>query len=249
MYGWIEKPPSALIVPIEDGHVWLIEQFRHPVGRRFWEFPQGAWEGVDASPEDLARGELAEETGLRAASMEPLGRLHFAYGLTDQFVDVWRATGLEPGPQALEETEEGLIVRRFSVSTSSAMVRGATRSAMPRRLRHGTWLRADRAVAHDDVAAQQAGHLPRSGPMERLAELQLQPRPLPHDPARDRARVVAQPHRIDLGARPVQPRAAHEHAIDGQLVARADDDLRVPRCAARTTAPPPPRRAPCAARP
>ena len=44
LYGWVEKPPSALIVPIDDGHVWLIEQFRHPVGQRFWEFPQGAWE-------------------------------------------------------------------------------------------------------------------------------------------------------------------------------------------------------------
>ncbi len=124
VYGWIEKAPSALIVPIEDGHVWLIEQFRHPVGRRFWEFPQGAWEGVDASPEELARGELAEETGLRAGSMELLGRLHFAYGLTDQFVDVWRATGLEPGPQALEDTEEGLIVRRFSVADVERMIVG-----------------------------------------------------------------------------------------------------------------------------
>ena len=122
LYAWVEKPPSALIVPIEDGFVWLIEQFRHPVGRRFWEFPQGAWEDGSASPEELARGELAEETGLRATSMDFLGRLHFAYGLTDQFVDVWRATGLEPGPQALEETEIGLIVRRFTVDEVSRMV-------------------------------------------------------------------------------------------------------------------------------
>jgi 8-oxo-dGTP pyrophosphatase MutT (NUDIX family) len=122
LYGWVEKAPAAMIVPIEDGHVWLIEQFRHPVRQRFWEFPQGAWEDGDASPEDLARGELAEETGLRAARMELLGRLHFAYGLSDQFVDVWRATGLEPGPQALEETEAGLIVGRFTVSDVERMI-------------------------------------------------------------------------------------------------------------------------------
>src|SRR4051812_28892857 len=114
LYGWIEKPPAAMIVPIEDGHVWLVEQYRHPLRARFWDFPQGAWEDAPgASPEDLARGELAEETGLRAASLELLGRLHFAYGLSNQAVDVWRATGLEPGEQALEDTEEGLIVRRF----------------------------------------------------------------------------------------------------------------------------------------
>src|SRR4051812_16793960 len=34
LYGWIEKGPAAIVVPIEDGHVWLVEQYRHPVGRR-----------------------------------------------------------------------------------------------------------------------------------------------------------------------------------------------------------------------
>ncbi|HET6550626.1 MAG TPA: NUDIX hydrolase [Solirubrobacter sp.] len=125
LYGWIEKPPAALVVPLEDEHAWLIEQYRHPLRRRFWEFPQGAWEDAPAaSPEALARGELAEETGLRAASLELLGRLHFAYGLSDQAVDVWRATGLEPGEQALEDTEAGLIVRRFARAEVERMIAG-----------------------------------------------------------------------------------------------------------------------------
>ncbi len=123
LYGWIEKSPSALIVPIEDGHVWLIEQYRHPVRRRFWEFPQGAWEDGDGRARGARAAELAEETGLRAARMEQLGRLHFAYGLSDQAVDVWRATGLEPGQQALEATEQDLIVRRFTVDEVDRMVR------------------------------------------------------------------------------------------------------------------------------
>jgi 8-oxo-dGTP pyrophosphatase MutT (NUDIX family) len=123
LYGWIEKPPAAIVVPIDAGHVWLVEQFRHPVGRRFWEFPQGAWEDDPAaSAEDLARGELAEETGLRAARLENLGTLYFAYGISNQSVDVWRATGLEPGEQALEETEHGLVVGRFTVAEAERMV-------------------------------------------------------------------------------------------------------------------------------
>ena len=123
LYAWIEKPPAALIVPLDGDHVWLIEQFRHPVGRRFWEFPQGAWEDdPGAEPEDLARGELAEETGLRAGSMERLGRIYFAYGISDQDADVWLATGLEPGPQALEPTEHGLRTRRVPVNELEAMI-------------------------------------------------------------------------------------------------------------------------------
>jgi 8-oxo-dGTP pyrophosphatase MutT (NUDIX family) len=124
LYGWVEKGPSALIVPVDGDAVWLVEQFRHPVGQRFWEFPQGAWEDAPgASAESLARGELAEETGLRAGTLEKLGRLYFAYGISNQPVDIWRASGLEPGEQALEETEHGLVAARFTVAEVERMVR------------------------------------------------------------------------------------------------------------------------------
>ena len=124
LYAWVEKSPSALVVPVEGDEVWLVEQFRHPVGARFWEFPQGAWEDdPGAEPEALARGELAEETGLRALRMERLSRLYFAYGMSSQSVDVWLASGLEPGPQALEATEAGLRVERFGRGEVERMVR------------------------------------------------------------------------------------------------------------------------------
>lgn len=123
LYGFIDKGPSALIVPIDGDSVWLIEQYRHPVQERFWEFPQGAIEQGEIAPEALARRELAEETGLRARALDHLGRLHFAYGISNQAVDIFRASGLEPGEQALEPTEQDLIVRRFTVDEVDAMVR------------------------------------------------------------------------------------------------------------------------------
>jgi 8-oxo-dGTP pyrophosphatase MutT (NUDIX family) len=124
LYGVVEKPPAAVIVPLEDDAVWLVEQYRHPVGARFWELPQGAWEDApDADAEALARGELAEETGLRAGRIERLTRLYFAYGISNQPFDVWVARDLEQGAQALESTEQGLIARRFGVDDVRAMVR------------------------------------------------------------------------------------------------------------------------------
>jgi 8-oxo-dGTP pyrophosphatase MutT (NUDIX family) len=123
LYAWVEKPPAAVIVPVDGGHVWLVEQHRHPIGRRFWEFPQGAWEeDPGARAEDLARGELAEETGLRAERIEHLGQLFFAYGITDQRFDVWRAASLVEGEQALESTEHDLRVGRFAVEELEAMI-------------------------------------------------------------------------------------------------------------------------------
>ena len=131
LYAWIEKPPAAVIVPLDGDHVWLVEQHRHPVGERFWEFPQGAWEDdPTAAPEELARGELAEETGLRAAVMEHLGQMFFAYGITDQSFDVWRASELVPGEQTLEATEADLRVERFGIAAVESMIgTGAVRDA------------------------------------------------------------------------------------------------------------------------
>jgi 8-oxo-dGTP pyrophosphatase MutT (NUDIX family) len=120
VYGWVEKTPAALIVPLSGEHTWMVEQFRHPVGERFWEFPQGT--SSDTAGEDLARAELAEETGLRAERLDWLGRLYYGYGVLNQPVDVWRATGLEPGPQALEPTEQGLIARRFAYDEIERMI-------------------------------------------------------------------------------------------------------------------------------
>jgi 8-oxo-dGTP pyrophosphatase MutT (NUDIX family) len=126
LYAVVEKPPAAVIVPLDDDGraVWLVEQYRHPVGARFWEVPQGAWEdSPDAPAEELARGELAEETGLRAGRIERLGRLYFAYGIADQPFDVWVATDLTPGDQALEATEQGLVAARFGLDEVRRMIR------------------------------------------------------------------------------------------------------------------------------
>ena len=106
LYGVVEKDDFALVIPEQDGGFWLVEQYRYPLGRRSWEFPQGTWgAGKGGSAEDLARTELAEETGLRAAGLAHLGRLDLASGLMTQRFDVWHATDLTPGPTAREASE------------------------------------------------------------------------------------------------------------------------------------------------
>jgi ADP-ribose pyrophosphatase len=123
LYAVVQKRPSAVVVPLHGDEITLVEQYRHPVEARFWELPQGAWDDrQDPVPEELARGELAEETGLRAGSLEHLGRLYFAYGLSDQRFDAWLATDLSQGEQALEPEEEGLRVARFPVEEVRAML-------------------------------------------------------------------------------------------------------------------------------
>ena len=106
VYGVVERPDFALVLPAERDGFWLVEQFRHPIGRRSWEFPQGTWgAGREGTPEELARAELAEETGFRAGRLDHLGRLDLAPGLMTQRFDVWRAADLVPGPTAREASE------------------------------------------------------------------------------------------------------------------------------------------------
>ncbi len=128
VYSVVEKKPAAVILPLHaDGSVTLVEQYRHPVGARFWELPQGALDHGDQSePDQIARIELAEETGLRAGSMEHLGRLCFAYGISNQWFDAWVARDLTEGEQALEAEEEGLRVGRFARDEVEAMAADGT---------------------------------------------------------------------------------------------------------------------------
>jgi len=124
IYGVVEKPDFALVIPAEREGFWLVEQFRHPVGRRSWEFPQGTWaQGDGGSAKELAGAELAEETGLRAARLEHLGHLDQAPGLSTQGFDVWLATGLTPGPTAREATEADMEQAFVSEAELRAMIR------------------------------------------------------------------------------------------------------------------------------
>ena len=82
IYGVVEKHDAAIILPIDDGRVWLVEQFRYTIQERALELPQGGWEMEIENPEELARGELKEEIGLDAAQMTHLGTLWIAYGFT-----------------------------------------------------------------------------------------------------------------------------------------------------------------------
>ncbi len=124
IYGVVEKPHFVVIVPVElDGAVHLVEQYRYPVGARYWEFPQGAWEQTpDADPLDVARGELAEETGLMAAKMTHAGQLFQGYGFSTQRYEVYLAQELHQVERLLDHEEQGLITSKFSAAEFLRMI-------------------------------------------------------------------------------------------------------------------------------
>lgn len=115
IYGVVEKDESAIILPVEAGRVWLVEQFRYAIGERALEFPQGGWERAIEHPEELARGELKEELGLEAECMTPLGMLWIAYGFVRQPQYVYLATGLTETQRLPDKEEHDLVVRSLEI--------------------------------------------------------------------------------------------------------------------------------------
>jgi 8-oxo-dGTP pyrophosphatase MutT (NUDIX family) len=123
IYGYVEKADFVVAAAIDQGMIHLVEQYRYPVKQRFWEIPQGAWDDApDALPEEIARGELCEETGLEADTMTYAGHMAMAYGLCTHGFHVFLATGLHQGPAALELEEQDLITRAFPYEEFEQMI-------------------------------------------------------------------------------------------------------------------------------
>lgn len=112
VYSTIEKPDFVVILPVQDEHIYVVEQYRYPLKTRTIELPQGSWElSPEAKPEDIAAGELREETGLVAGSMIYVGYQKLALGYSAQGYHIYLATDLTHQQQALDAEEFGLTAR------------------------------------------------------------------------------------------------------------------------------------------
>lgn len=126
IYGVVEKDDCAVIIPIQDDTIFLIEQFRYTIQQRSLELPQGGWETEDVDPEELARGELREETGFAAATMTFLGTMWIAYGFARQKQHVFLATGLTPAGAEPDPEEHDLVLRTASIAEFEQMLLDGT---------------------------------------------------------------------------------------------------------------------------
>jgi ADP-ribose pyrophosphatase len=133
IYGVVDKEDFALIVPRHaDGRFQLVQQYRYPVGGRYWEFPQGSWETKPGSnPKQVALGELEDETGFKAKSLIKLGHLFEAYGFSNQGFHAFLDTGLEEGTVDRDNEEQDMLTASFSLGEFNDMIRSGQIKAAP----------------------------------------------------------------------------------------------------------------------
>lgn len=107
VYGKVSFHNKAVaIIPIdEEGHTWLVGQYRYCIRQFAWEIPMGGSpHAVD--PLETAHRELREETGLRARRWEQILYVHPSNSVTDEEGFVFTAEDLEPGEPEFESTEQ-----------------------------------------------------------------------------------------------------------------------------------------------
>lgn len=128
-----DHPGAVCIIPVVDGDVLLVRQYRTPAAMVILELPAGtldrAPDGSIEDPDVAASRELGEETGFAAETWRKLGHFWTAPGFTNELMHLYLATDLVPledysGPdedeyldlvrvpmrEAIGMTEDGAIV-------------------------------------------------------------------------------------------------------------------------------------------
>lgn len=126
-YLIVEREMALMMIVLHliDGQyfTYIVEQYRYPISQTIWQFPMGTnEEGVDIVAH--AKQELKEETGLIVDSLTKVGEYFVDPGLSRQKCAVFiTEVVLSQGEQELEETEQGMGVKRVSLNELSQMVK------------------------------------------------------------------------------------------------------------------------------
>ena len=108
------------ILPVEDGHVYLVQQFRYPIGQTTWEIPAGKREDNQTFLM-CAEAELKQETGLTAQHLREIMVFHPCNAFSNEVQHLYLATGLTRGEDQPDE-DEFLNLKKFPLEEAYQMI-------------------------------------------------------------------------------------------------------------------------------
>lgn len=107
IYSVVETRDSVVVVALnEKSEVYLIRAFSYPASTWSWGLPGGG--GDNEEPEEAAKRELAEETGITAQTWTYLGTTRICSGLMTERMAVYSARDLSFGKRP-DADDKGLI--------------------------------------------------------------------------------------------------------------------------------------------
>lgn len=117
------EPGNAVIILAvdENENVVFIEQYRETIEGIELELPAGMIEKNEA-PENAAKRELEEETGIKAKHIEYLTSCYTSAGYTSEKIYVYLAKDLSIGSQQFDESEEILNVKKIPIQDCMKLI-------------------------------------------------------------------------------------------------------------------------------
>ena len=92
------------VLPVQDGYVYLVQQYRYPIGRVTLEIPAGKREAGQTFL-TCARAELKQETGMRAKHFKHVMMFNPSNAFSNEDLHLYVATGLTRGKDCPDEDE------------------------------------------------------------------------------------------------------------------------------------------------
>lgn len=106
---------AVVILPVtENNEILFVKQLREVIGKIAMELPAGMIDSGE-KPEDAAKRELAEETGVIANNIEFLTSYYSSCGYTSEKIYIYLAKDFTYGKQHFDETEEILKVEKIKI--------------------------------------------------------------------------------------------------------------------------------------
>lgn len=116
----VDHPGAVAIVPVHDGEMVLIRQYRYATRSELLEIPAGTLE-IGEDPYACAVRELQEETGYAASDWNKLLSAYVAPGYSNEMIHIYVAEGLTP-VGANPEEDESINVEKYSFEKVLEMI-------------------------------------------------------------------------------------------------------------------------------
>lgn len=122
-YYHVVQNDYVIIVPLtaDKKGSYIIRQWRYAVEKNSWEFAAGSIENGE-TPQQAAKRELFEETGIKAKKWKKVKYIKVDNGLTGQGFYVFICSDLSFGKPTLEEGELDMIMNKFTFKQIDKMI-------------------------------------------------------------------------------------------------------------------------------
>ena len=112
-----------MVVPVIDGEVILVRQYRAAIDGELLEVPAGKRDVTDEPVEVTAHRELEEEVGMKAGSMTKLAEFYNSPGFCDEHSFLFLATDLTPCATSFQGHEEQhMTIERVPLDSVPALI-------------------------------------------------------------------------------------------------------------------------------